>query len=351
MAAKSKGGKKRIHNSQKRSPSKKKNADYSNRSAEDLTYEEAVLQNIMKSSNGKEANVPEEAMLLSSTISSLGNEVNDMHYKAGMSIGKSIYKISPSDSEDTVSDLVGFFQSAGYKNVTYSSFPDKTEITLHEKKGAGIGANLHTFEAGIISGYLSSAQRRYVPVEETSCVHNEGAKCRFTTVDAPGKPRVHKDEKVALSKLAHHIADKARGPNYYGLDRKSAVKISNSYYSLASQMLNDKSYADSMKSIVAYLGTSVGAKLFASYSKERHASHLMELAHTIKLLNLGNPIVESLRPFRMSVSFDALSSRREFVDLSLSYINGLLSSGFGNAISATQRSEDGSYVVDITERS
>ncbi len=322
------------------------------KAAPNLSYEEAILTNIMKQSN--DANVPDEALLLSSTISSMSGNINEMHHKAGISAGRSLYRIASagreySSAEESVGDLAAFFQNAGYKNVTYSAFPDKVEIDVHGRKGARMGANLHTFEAGVISGFLSSSSHRFVPVAETACVHNGSERCRFATTAAiMGAKKANARDGASLSRLIDHIADRAKNPNYYDQERRHS-QVSGSYYAIAASMLHENGSNESMKNIATYIGSQIGAKLFSSYKPKRHTNHLVELAHTIKLLNLGNPVIESIDPFHMSVSFDELNSRKEFVDLSMAYINGLLSSGLNAKVTATERNMDGSYLVDIRE--
>ena len=312
-----------------------------------VEYSEAVISNIIANS-GKHT-VPDEALLFGATVSALGNGINEMHYKAGMSIGKSLYKVSSaannySSTEESVDGLVSFLEAAGHKNTTYQAFPDKVEITMYRNGAPKIGANLHSFEAGVMSGYLSASERRHVPVSEVACAHNGSEKCRFATVSFNRKTLP--DSRKALSTLAEHIAENSRTANYYNRDHGA---VSHGYHALSSPLLNDHDYAGELKGIAGFLGSEVGSKLFSSYNKNRHGNHIVDLAHTIRLLNFGNPIVESIMPFHMSVAFDELNSKKEFVDVAMSFIDSLITSGLHTSVEATERVEDGSYVVDIKE--
>jgi predicted hydrocarbon binding protein len=314
-----------------------------------IEYSEAVISNIIANGGASKHTVPDEALLFGATVSALGSNINDMHYKAGMSVGKSLYKVSSaansySSTEESVDGLVSFLKAAGHKNTTYQAFPDKVEITMHRDGAPKIGANLHSFEAGVMSGYLSASERRHVPVSEVACAHNGSDRCRFATVSFNRKPVP--DSRKALSALAEHIAENSRTANYYS---RSHGEVSHVYHSLSAPLLGDREYSEQMKSIAGYLGNEVGGKLFNSYNKNRHGNHVVDIAHTIRLLNFGNPIVESILPFHMSVAFDELNSKKEFVDVAMSFIDGLIMSGLRTSVQATERVEDGSYVVDIKE--
>jgi predicted hydrocarbon binding protein len=314
------------------------------------TYEEVVLRNIVN--NSKKNSVPDEAFLMSSTLSSLSGGMKELHYRSGFSIGKALYKINNSKSnymfpEESVADLVGFFESVGHKYIMYSSYPGSIELKMHDKKIPGMGTNLHSFEAGIISGYLSTAERRYVNVVEESCVNDAGQYCKFSTNYKGEGLAFNGGNEHALEKLVDHVAEKIK-TSHGRQNLKSGM--SNEYYLLSSSIMFDKEYIESMKSIASYMGKSLGAKLFASNGKapsNRTAAN--EIERTIRMLNLGNPTVKGTKPLHISISFDRITSKKEFVDVSLSFINGLLSDRLDHDAVATERSNRDSYVVEIKE--
>ncbi|MFI5412421.1 MAG: hypothetical protein ACHQX1_00855 [Candidatus Micrarchaeales archaeon] len=314
-----------------------------------LSYEEIVIKNIVSNSNA--ARVPEEAVLMSSAISSMSGGMKELHYRSGISIGRALYKMSNEKKnytfpEESVADLVAFFESAGHRNVSYRSYPGDIEIKIHEKKGPEMGTNLHSFEAGIISGFLSAAEQKYVNVSEESCVNASGSFCKFSAGPSQIKPyqlfASHTSpDAAALDRFADHIAQKARTRHDNNING-----MANEYYLLSSSLLLDRSYLESIKSIAAYMGKSVGEKILTQHNGRVPPS---EITNAIRLLNLGNPIILDTKPFHMELSFDKVTSRKEFIDVSLAFVNGLLSNRFGKSAVATEHSNKEDYIVDIRE--
>ncbi len=309
---------------------------------EPMGYEEAVIRNIMNNSKG--SNVADEAYALTSTLSSLSGNLKELQYRKGVAAGKLLYKVKSAARgyiypEESVADLVRFFQSAGHKHVTYIAYPGNIQIKLHDKLGPNVGASLHIFEAGVISGFLSSAMLRYVDIKESSCVNDDGPYCRFV-FDASGAGRSGNADPSSIDRLANHIAHNVR----FTKSRRAVVK--NEYYMLGSSLLFDDVYVDSVKSIAAYMGWSVGERL----SRNGKRVKLSEMKYAIRLLNMGNPEIIASKPLHMQLSFNGASSRRQFVNISVAFINGLLSSGAGSAATAEAHTENGSYVVDIREK-
>jgi len=310
---------------------------------EPMSYEEAVVRNIVNNSKG--SNVADEAYVLTSTLSSMGGNIKELQYRKGVAIGKLLYRVKSATRnymypEESVADLVGFFQSSGHRHITYTAYPDNIQIKLHDKRGPNVGAHLHTFEAGIISGFLSSATQRYIDIKESSCINDNEPCCRFifdtNTNDGRELASAGAD---SLDQLANHIAYNVR----YTKSRRAMMK--NDYYMLESSMLFDEAYVESVKSIAAYVGRRVGKKL----SQNGKPGKLSEMKYAIKLLNLGRPEIIESKPLHMKLSFDGASSRRQFVDISVAFINGFLSNGPDGGAIAEAHTENGSYVVDIRE--
>ncbi|MCL5430156.1 MAG: hypothetical protein M1504_01605 [Candidatus Marsarchaeota archaeon] len=310
------------------------------------TYQETVIRNIIESSNASK-NVPDEALLFSAALSSVSQSSKELQYRSGISVGRNLYRFDASKRdytfpEESIADLVSFLEASGYKYVTYSANPGNIEVNIH-KTGSNVnmGTNLHAFEAGIISGFVGAAERRMVNIQETECAYNNGERCRFRIADsAQQNVEVNGGDIATISNLITHIGNSAR------LDA-ARDNVSTGYYSLASNLLVDRTYLEHMRSIAGYIGVSVGSELFRNKNRTRYA--IGTILRTIKLLNFGNPMVESIKPFHLRLSFDGLTSRREFVDVSLSFVNGLLSTGFGKDMVAIERNSNGRYVVDIKE--
>ena len=300
------------------------------------SYEEVIIRNIVNNTSGR--SVPDEAVLLSSALSNLSPGIKEAHYKYGMQVGRALYKLNSSSKEymfpeESLADLVTFFENAGHKHITYNAIPDHLELNIHGK-GPTIGANLHDFEAGIISGYVGAAEKRHVQISEVECVNNNGARCKF--VPAPGAAPGKMNPERTIESLAEHLSRTAPS--------KGADKLVDSYYSLASESILDASYTEALGGIADYLGKDIADRI--SNGKEKVSA--AKAARVIKMLNLGEPELISSKPFKMRVRFGSLS-RKSFVELSMAFISGLFSRIGGNTV-ATERSSNGSYVIDIMEK-
>ncbi len=311
---------------------------------EPQTFHEIIINNIVSNSKGRN-NVPDEAMLLGATISSLSSGMRELRYKSGMNVGKALYKQSSLDKsymfqEESVRSLVNFFDAAGYSNVTYRAYPDDIEIKIHERNNTDVGANIHSFEAGIISGYLSAMQKKYTAVHESTCSNNGGNCCTFTI---KGSQNNGSNSVPSMERFAASISERAKGPNA----NRHAAHVSDAYCLLSSSRLLDQSYLEPLKEIAAHTGREISDKLFEGKRAQR--SFFSYIENTIRLLNLGEPEIKSTNPLQMEVKFNGIDSRSENVDLALAFIEGLISDRFGKEFVASERTNNGKYVLDIRE--
>lgn len=299
------------------------------------------MKNIVSNSNGRK-NVPDEAMLFGATLSSLSKSMREFRYRSGMNVGKALYRQSQEGGnappEESVRNLAGFFEAAGYSNVTYRAYPDDIEIRIHERNNADVGANIHSFEAGIMSGYLSALQRRYTEVHESTCSNNGGDSCTFTIKGANGASKI-----PSIKKFAASVSERAKSPSA----NKHCAHVSDAYCLLSSSQLLDKSYMEPMKEIASYTGKEIGGRLFEGKRAQR--SFFSYIENTIRLLNLGEPEVKSTDPLQMQVRFGRLDSKKENVDLALAFIEGLISGRFGDEFTASESTSNGRYMLDIRE--
>lgn len=312
---------------------------------EPRSFHEIIIKNIVSNSNrGK--NVPDESLLFGAALSSLSNGMREMRYKQGMNVGKTLYKQSASSknymsTEESVQGLVTFFEAAGYHDITYRAYPDDFEIKVHDGNSTDVGANIHSFEAGIISGYLSAALGKYTEVSESTCSNNNSGCCTFTAKKAQrsnGYRSIPSIEKFAAS-----VSEKAKNPSW----NLHSAHVLDSYSLLSSSQLLDSSYMEPLKEIASHAGRKISDRLFEG--KRAHRAFFSYIENTIRLLNLGEPEVMSSDPLRMQVKFSSVDSRRENVDLALAFIEGLLSEKFGKEFTASESTSNGRYVLDIME--
>ncbi len=309
---------------------------------EPVGYEEAVLRSIMGNSKGE--GVPDEAFMLSTVLSNMSEGMKQVNYRHGISLGRALYKVkSPGRGymlpEESVVDLVEFFQNAGHKAVSFTALPgNDIEIRVYDKHGPRVGAPLHAFEAGIISGFLSSVNHRYVNITEKSCVNGSGAYCRFS--ENRGEPEHHPDGPDLIGRIVEHVAESSHAK------RAHERCIKNEYYLLETLSLFDPAYIEHVKDIATYVGKSVGDKLDSMGGRAKVSA----LQNAIRLLNFGTPAILATKPMHIRLHFNRMNSRREFIEMSLAFINGLLSNSMQNGAVAVEHSANGSYVIDIKER-
>jgi predicted hydrocarbon binding protein len=308
---------------------------------------EIVLNNIL--SPGAKAGTTQDALLFGNMLSSLTSSMRKFSYRQGMQVGRALYGLHDSRKgyelpEESLADLVGFFESIGYRQVTYTTYPDKISISIHNLHGKDVGAKTHSFEAGIMSGFVSAARRTPVYFNESLCSNNGSGFCSFIESDA------EQDDAPGIAGSGDAIERYAGSLSESAVSGQDGATMSSDYHALLSMVLSDKDYVGYMAKIAEYVGGNVGSKLFSYYGKNSSGKLYESAAKTIRTLNLGNAVVKSAKPFDMVVRFDGLNSRREFVDLSLAFIGGILSKKQGAMFTTKERNVNGNYVVEIKER-
>ncbi len=169
--------------------------------------EEDLICKILERSDAKK--IPELATLFSYMMSNLTPSLIEVTRMEGVRAGRSLYNISSQRrrymfDEESVADLVKFFEHAGYNRIMYNVFPDKTVIRLYDMPKENIGIKVHAFEAGLISGFLGAARKHFVEVEERTCFSDGSPMCSFETVGArTAQPST--DTKRMLRLFCEHV--------------------------------------------------------------------------------------------------------------------------------------------------
>ena len=305
-----------------------------------LSYEDILLRSIIGTEDGHK--VAESAALFSSVLSNLSEGMRDLHYKSGMPIGRALYRLYEKDRkyewyEESVHDLVSFLERAGYKRVTYNVSPGRIEISIHNKDSMQLGTNMHGFEAGIMSGFLTAARMRLVHVNEELCCENGSEFCRFVTSDQyePGSidPQI-------VEKFFGSVNGRVRET---GRQRAEDMKIPEEYYLLASLMLMHKDYSSEIGQIMVSMGRRLAANMKMTRSNIENA---------MWLLGLGDARITSLKPLRGSISYSRLRAREEFLGMSIPFLDGLLSGavGKGSRVEVVAAANANRYNVKLTEK-
>lgn len=304
------------------------------------SYEEALLKSMLETNRGHM--VTEYAMLFSSVLSNLSQGMRELHYKSGMPIGRALYRIYERKKnyewyEESVSDLVAFLERAGYRRITYHVFPEKIEITLHRLGGPHLGTNVHAFEAGVMSGFLTAAKRDLVHVNETLCANNGSEFCRF--VSSRARAREETDPRAA-ERFFDYI-----GARTHGIGRIQAAKdcVPEEYYLLSSLMLMQKAYSKDIGRIMMRMGSLLGDRIDVTKGN---------IKRLVKILGLGDPDIRGMRPLRVDVAYAGLRAREDFVGMSVQFLDGLLGRRMGRnaVVEVTATAKANRYNVRLTER-
>lgn len=312
------------------------------------SHEEAMLESILNRRN--EEKVSEEAMTFNSILCNLTKSLSSINRKFGTYTGRHLYSIFRSRKryvwyEESASDLIKFFEKAGYSNVTYNVFPDFVNIKMYDRSHQNFGMNMHSFESGIISGFLTAAKKHYVGIEEVECSNNGSPHCRFTS--SFSSRQIHDAQKIggSLEMFAEHIANSAKD-----MKRQKIHKIAPEYYVLSSSTMLGKAYLQEILHIAFYLGSAISDRLFERGGKGYEKGAIKKMDYIIRLLNLGKPNVKSLKPIKIEVNFDKLHSRSEFVDISMALISGLLKNNVTGELAVSKEARKGAYKINITEK-
>ena len=305
-----------------------------------------MINNIIKSVS--EAQVDRNAILLNHVLMNLTKGMRKVSYHNGFAIGVkvsggygSIYK----DKRAALSDLTDFIEKIGYASASHEIYRDgKISFFIRSNKGQNIGMNLHSFEAGIISGFLTAITGVYSKVSEQKCQNNNSDLCVFTVSNtADYEAELHIEPKGLLERLASSLySDLSRN------DLSNGTKFSESYYYMLNKVVSDKAYLEYMKDSVRYMGGILSDKI-QSASGEDGKSYGKCLQSSVKLLNLGKLSIKNSRNYPIELSFDTINSRQELIEISLALISGMYPDR-DSTIEAVQEIRGGTYTVRLNKK-
>ena len=305
-----------------------------------------LLARILNRSDSEK--VSENAVLFTSLLANLTPGISEVNRRTGMRIGRHLYSIISEGKnyllyEEPVNDLIKFFEHAGYTRVTYNVFPDRIDMQMYDKSKEFIGIDLHSFEAGLVSGFMTAAKRQYVNVTEHACSNNGSDRCMFSSRYDAYKEAVQRDAKAAIHRFIDHLVRQSERA-----ERAGEIRISPEYYHLSLSTVLERPYQEEIRHVAMYIGSQVGSRLFANRPKTGSKAAISRIERLMRTLNLGKASVKSLNPVKIDISFDQLHSRSEFVELSLALINGLLGNHAIEGARVSREARHGAYFVKIT---
>ncbi|MDE1871540.1 MAG: 4-vinyl reductase [Candidatus Micrarchaeota archaeon] len=300
---------------------------------------ELLTSIISKKARGRTTEYP---LLLASVLSTVTPGLRSLYYKSGISAGRALYDIRNSERhyiwyEEGVSDLVSFLQNAGYKGITYNIFNDRIDIRLSRAEALDLSIPIHVFEAGLMCGFLTAARQQHVRVEEEKCICNGSQSCNFTTSNV--LPLHQHGGKEVLDRFASSIKERM------GAKQRMQGNFPEEYYALSSSILLSGEYSEHMGSIVYYLGNQIGSMVYVP--DQRRLRKATERLYSI--LGLGSIRFISSKPMKIEIRFDRTKAKKEFVDISIAFLKGLMKDRLKNGLSVNVSKRGGSYIARIVE--
>lgn len=177
-----------------------------------------------------------ESLLVDKTLSSQSTPVNgtaienliynatpkvaEIGYGFGFYIGREIYEKQGEEKK-----FIAMLERIGLPDSLYYPLSDRLIITSkpHTKKVSNIGKNMHVYEAGLISGYLSMSTGLKMNTTEPRCIYNGSDVCQFIAM--PVSKRAE-EKQVALHYIVSGIASEIITSDY--------KKLKNEYYRILS---------------------------------------------------------------------------------------------------------------------
>lgn len=313
------------------------------------SYKEAILQGILNL-NSKSAITYWHAATFGRILLSLTKSTKTLGYSFGVEAGKELYKIVSQSKnyywyEESIPELISFLEKATGDPVSYQFVHNGLRIRLHSKNAPDLGTNIHSFEAGIMSGFVTVASHQPVKMCETACTSNGSDYCEFLSVEEePKEKEVEMEE--AVSRFAEHVAAAIKSMP----TQDAGVPLG--YHALIMQPLLDSKYIEALNNISSYMGLKVAESLFDD--KRPGVSKIRDyLSKSAMLLNLGAPRLKSISKqpnLNMDFVFRPEISKKEYVEMSLAFINGMISKASRPKVSFEMRGKGGSYILSVKEK-
>jgi hypothetical protein len=128
------------------------------------TQEQALIRRIVQRPLGPVLRRLQIQDLLYNTA----QELQSLAFKSGFNLGVEAY----ANSEKNMLALEHILENAGLGKMIYYPFEFKSVIASRTMKQRGIdlGSNIHIFESGVISGYLSAHTKKHITVRDRKSV-------------------------------------------------------------------------------------------------------------------------------------------------------------------------------------
>ncbi len=289
------------------------------------TREELLIKRLAETPS----KMPNRGLEFQDLLYNSASELRSLAFKSGFNLGAEVYR----GSKRSIASLEHVLEHAGMGKVVYNSFGSESAFVSYGVKAHGLNlmTEVHIFEAGIISGYLTSHAKRLITAEEVACVFNGSPYCRFVA-RAEGETRVAKT--LEFSRILSALRTTM-------LNSESPKKI-DGYYMLAIEpILVEPVFSEASKFL--YLS----GKLLAN-------SGLPAFRHTVRMaanffgVEGAELISNRKKELMIHVAYGHETSTYRFVKLTTAFFSGLVKGTYGNGVSVSRSlSSKGVYNVRI----
>ena len=175
-----------------------------------------------------------------------------------------------------------------------------------------------------------------------SCSSNGSRFCHFATGLRSPKQRIR--ETALLEGLAKRVREAAES------NKDARQHFSEEYCALGSSSIAKAEYADAMGRIMYYMGGEIGSAMGLSAARLGRSGRQIE--RLFSLLNLCNMRIKGTNPLVCEMQFNSLKAKKEFVDISTSFLSGLLKeyAAESRIINSSIAKRDGGYIVRVREK-
>ncbi len=312
------------------------------------SYEEALVRKIIDPyGDARKEKLSNLSVMLAGTISGMTPSMSAVQFRAGMRIGKLVFGAYTHSGDSKYLGnpplaILDFFEKAGYHYVIYNNVISGFNVIIYDAGKAMVGAKIHSFEAGVLSGFFSSVAKRPILLEEEGCSADGAGYCSFISSGgwnaSPTKPE------ETLFGMASCVANRI-------LSGTETDNISGAYHSLIWNALLEPEYSTPINRIINRYGEMVYAALHPNGLRLGEDSIFKRLEDAVRLLNFGRLKVNGRHPLSATIRFDGPLSRKGFVDLSLSFVQGFVKgSGNDSEMLVKEIHTKGGYAIQLNEQ-
>ncbi len=253
-----------------------------------------------------------------------------MGYGFGFSVGRALtLKLGPKTPLNAILDRIGLHDSLYY--------PLKDKVIITSRLGASgnppnIGNGIHLYEAGVISGYLSTSTGVHMNVSEKRCVYNGAEECMFEA-----SPSSHKPE------FAGNGINNTTWAIALALTRRRYHKLKNEYYRVLAYLpLIDSRISEQIIKLMIMAGERIG-EIQEGTKPDSLASNLANYfgAKDASMEKKGIKTIIKLR-------YESYNSLQAFIAMPAAVMKGFAKSTGRSSDVRFTTNKDGTYTTAIT---